>query len=362
MVNLRVLKLLFVLVAVAGFVLSILSFSMASESVAQLSGPSLLLLGGKDCNNVKKGTAYLDNCEACVGGNTGDTACTQDCNNDWGGTASIDNCNSCVGGNTGDTACTQDCNNDWGGTASIDNCNSCVGGNTGELACTQDCNGDWGGTAYLDSCLTCVGGNTGQTSNLNCVASAGRIWMDRNLGATQVATSHDDETAYGGLYQWGRGSDGHEDRNSSVVYIGVTSDTPGHVNFIVPQAGTCSDWRTPQKDTLWQGVDGINNPCPAGFRLPTETEWQAEKASWDGINPADISALPIKLVAAGVRFSTAPPSVQYEGVNGYYWTSTVSILHDNCESAVSFRTSNKGVSSSEDWYRSPGLSVRCIKD
>ena len=37
------------------------------------------------------------------------------------------------------------------------------------------------------------------------------------------------------------------------------------------------DWRTPQNNNLWQGVSGTNNPCPAGFRLPTETELETEK-------------------------------------------------------------------------------------
>jgi len=87
--------------------------------------------------------------------------CIQDCHGDWGGTAFIDSCSTCVGGNTGLQPCTQDCHGDWGGTAFIDSCNACVGGNTGLQPCTQDCHGDWGGTAYLDSCGICVGGYTG---------------------------------------------------------------------------------------------------------------------------------------------------------------------------------------------------------
>ncbi|MCB8930153.1 MAG: hypothetical protein H6535_03555 [Bacteroidia bacterium] len=62
---------------------------------------------------------------------------------------------------TQDSLHAQDCNGVWGGTAFIDSCNTCVGGNTGLTACTQDCNGVWGGTAFIDSCNTCVGGNTG---------------------------------------------------------------------------------------------------------------------------------------------------------------------------------------------------------
>ena len=40
--------------------------------------------------------------------------------------------------------------------------------------------------------------------------TTGRVWMDRNLGATQVATSSTDEAGYGDLYQWGRRKDGHQ--------------------------------------------------------------------------------------------------------------------------------------------------------
>ncbi|MEZ4805974.1 MAG: hypothetical protein R2815_00675 [Flavobacteriales bacterium] len=61
-------------------------------------------------------------------------------------------------------ACVADCNGDFGGTAFLDNCGTCVGGNTGEVACTADCNGDFGGTAFLDNCGTCVGGNTGEVA------------------------------------------------------------------------------------------------------------------------------------------------------------------------------------------------------
>ncbi|VVM21411.1 hypothetical protein BSPWISOXPB_2895 [uncultured Gammaproteobacteria bacterium] len=31
----------------------------------------------------------------------------------------------------------------------------------------------------------------------------GKIWLDRNLGATQAATSRTDSASYGDLYQWG---------------------------------------------------------------------------------------------------------------------------------------------------------------
>lgn len=73
------------------------------------------IAGIPDCNNVIDGTASVDNCGVCTGGNTGKTAnssCTKDCNNVWKGTASIDNCTVCSGGTTGiipNSTCPQPC-------------------------------------------------------------------------------------------------------------------------------------------------------------------------------------------------------------------------------------------------------------
>ena len=58
-----------------------------------------------DCNGVPGGTAKLDDCNICTGGNTGKTPCVKDCNGELNGTATLDNCDRCVGGNTGKTAC-----------------------------------------------------------------------------------------------------------------------------------------------------------------------------------------------------------------------------------------------------------------
>jgi hypothetical protein len=50
------------------------------------------------------------------------------------------------------------------------------------------------------------------------VSKTGRIWMDKNLGAKRVATSPSDSLAFGFYYQWGRGSDGHQERLSTPYY------------------------------------------------------------------------------------------------------------------------------------------------
>ena len=109
--------------------------------------------------------------------------------------------------------------------------------------------------------------------------ATGKTWMDRNLGASQAATSSTDALAYGDLYQWGRFSDGHQCRVSEITSTNSATDTPGHDDFILESVSPF-DWRVPQNDNLWQGVGGVNNPCPMGYRLPTEAELNAERLSW----------------------------------------------------------------------------------
>lgn len=66
------------------------------------------------------------------------------------------------------SGCETDCNGVIGGIAYIDNCNTCVDGNTGNEACTQDCEGNWGGTAYEDDCGVCISATNG---NQECSGS-----------------------------------------------------------------------------------------------------------------------------------------------------------------------------------------------
>jgi len=182
----------------------------------------------------------------------------------------------------------------------------------------------------------------------------GKVWMDRNLGASQVATSSTDTAAYGDLYQWGRGKDGHEIRTSDTTSILSNSDNPGHGYFII-NANSPFDWRNQQNDNLWQGVNGINNPCPAGYRLPTEAEWDAERASWSTNNAEGAFSSPLKLPMAGLRDFTSGVFAQV-GSNGRYWSSTI----DGGRTRYLFFF--WAATNLSTFQRAQGLSIRCIKD
>lgn len=181
----------------------------------------------------------------------------------------------------------------------------------------------------------------------------GRVWMDRNLGASRVATSATDVASFGDLYQWGRGEDGHQKRTSSTTTIKSSADIPTSGNFITVSSGL-ADWRNPANDNLWQGLNGANNPCPERFRLPTAAEWNLESESWSAVTINGAFASKLKLPQAGSRDQFGNIS----SFDGFYWTSTIG---GGASQSYAFRVSmNSGSSGNEGKYRVIGASVRCI--
>jgi hypothetical protein len=180
--------------------------------------------------------------------------------------------------------------------------------------------------------------------------TTGRNWLDRNLGAANTPIAFDDWANYGDLFQWGRRADGHQliTRTNSDVTVDasgfpvspygasvigtpfpwdpnpvnnpgwINSDIPPHPNFILVSTGYMEnapyDWRKPQNDNLWQGVNGINNPCPSGWRIPTRDEFAAESITdvTDGYNKLKFT----------YTHSRTCNSNFIASVIGRYWSST----------------------------------------
>ena len=199
----------------------------------------------------------------------------------------------------------------------------------------------WNGFTYKVVVQDYGGGNT-------------LAWLDRNLGASQVAASSTDSDSYGDLYQWGRLTDGHQIRTSGTTGTLSTTDEPGHSDFILSTA-TPYDWRNPQNGNLWQGENGTNNPAPPGWRLPTDPEWDTERQSWGSNNRVGAFGSPLKLPWPGNR-TRSDGSINNVGVNGFYWSSTV----DGSNAQFLYFRDNNALMLSGN--RANGYAVRCVRD
>ncbi len=194
------------------------------------------------------------------------------------------------------------------------------------------------------------------------VSVTGKTWMNKNLGASRVATSATDFLAYGDYYQWGRRTDGHEkmffSASNGYPLTGTTAtqagtDVPSHGLFITNSL----DWRNPRNDNLWQGVNGFNNPCPAGFKVPTQAEFQAELTAYSiNTNNNAFGPNPFKFPLAGYIVGTTRGLTNIGNI-AYYWTSTISGTAGNSMYFVISASVN-----ASNFPRSNALPIRCIKN
>lgn len=205
------------------------------------------------------------------------------------------------------------------------------------------CNG-----ADADISALCLLNTVYQTITL---PESNTTWLDRNLGADSPAGAGD-------YYQWGRGSDGHEDLNSTVVNGTIATITPNDSNFYSNLPDWSSDdpdgitrevlWSTPYDSTL-----NTNQVCPCGYIVPTQNDLL-------NLSPTDrgILALP----NAGYRLYTGTVFTNM-GWTGY-WTSEDATSAEYNEPGwakiVVTNTTNSDFGSGYSTY-SMGHQIRCIK-
>lgn len=215
------------------------------------------------------------------------------------------------------------------------------------------------------------------------------VWASVNCGY------HKKDFKYGKLYQWGRkygqGYNGVlNDMNSE--YLGHYSDTSvpeiyqGPVTLLEGQSPDNADvfyaaapefnndWVYQQNGRLWNAGTEDNpvkteyDPCPAGWRVPTYSEyrellgfynaWYGEN-EFNGYQFIDLSYISsnIELLAAG-NLERGDGQSYNRGSHGCYWTSA----GDDHYSYNLYFLQNYCALCYDYFGRADGYSVRCVKD
>jgi len=200
--------------------------------------------------------------------------------------------------------------------------------------------------------------------------STGRIWLDRNLGATRTCTTVDDENCYGDLYQWGRDSSGHEKRNSQTTETRANSITSTSSNFITIETSPdptveSYDWVSSGVDDSgearranWSKTDGTS-VCPLGFRVPTANELIEEVLNDGGVANRDDGFTHFLKLPAGGKRDYHQGAFATVGSRTYLWASDIG---DGEYRAQNLQLTDITALWIDNVRRASSGSIRCITD
>jgi hypothetical protein len=217
--------------------------------------------------------------------------------------------------------------------------------------------------------------------------------MDRNLGA--LNNSVNDINAFGMFYQWGRKD---PFPGASAVASGTTTDITLYdgsgnqlaSNYITKKATATGasgmiqtsvqnpvvfyggnsnnsyDWYSStggtRNDNLWGSAKTVYDPCPAGWKIPTNGPGSAspwynlgESPDSDG-NILAANGYSSFYPSSGMRYCS-DGSLVVVGTQGRYWSSSPS-----GNFAYYMYESGSSVQPSTNFYRGSGFSVRCVKE
>ena len=181
----------------------------------------------------------------------------------------------------------------------------------------------------------------------------GRVWLDRNLGATRVANSWVDTDSYGWYYQWGRRTDGHQIPTSGTQVSLATDYANAGSNFIITGSTYPRDWLNVRNNNLWNTLN--NEDFPSGYRLPTQQELIDEKNTWPSSASSRSWESVLKIPYAGFRDNT-DGLLKNLGSSVNLWSKTTS-----GDYAITLFNSSNTLAVDTN-FRGSGASVRLIKE
>ncbi len=196
-------------------------------------------------------------------------------------------------------------------------------------------------------------------------AADGNVWLQQNLGSTQVAGTMTDELSYGGYYQWGRWTDGHEKSTSGTAGV-PTPNNPSGITAPIPTffTGQPEWWASFASTDTWSAnsITEVSDneacdPCKAignGWQLPSEQDWTTLQNTENINNPSSAFASHLRLPANGYR-SGSNGNFTFKDQRGYYWSSTTSSI-----GAKYFYVGTTIGNPSAGAPRSQGHAIRCI--
>ena len=292
----------------------------------------------KDCAGVEGGTAMLD----CFG------VCD--------GIAAVDNCEQCVGGTTGEVACTQDCADIWGGN-NICGCTDTTAINYNPEATTND------GSCYHDV-VTDIDGNEYQA-----VQIGEQLWMKENLKVTHYNNGDEIPTGYNNS-EWENLSTGayaiyNDDLSNAEIYNNLYNwYAVDDSRNIAPEG-----WHVPDDDDFKQleiylgmsqaeadtfGYRGTNEGGKLKESGHEHWEYYSDETTEGATNESGFTALPGSYRHPGGGYYSI-------GSSGYFWSSTGLGSGDIAAYARKLFYEGSGIYMAGHMINS-GYSVRCVKD
>lgn len=258
-------------------------------------------------------------------------------------------------------------------------------------------------TTQVKDCACCGAYGFVSTAD-NQPSTNAKTWltfMCHNLGANTslnpfVYVSTSDTTnndIKGYIYQWGRQTDGHESRSSaltaSVLATNNAATLPVGVIGKFINSSSSVDWRSGGGNLTRWGAGPTstnmsvpktaNDPCPAGYKVPSHLQWgsifrggtsgftapsTATANTWTWTGNGYMVGNQLYLPGGGMRSGAngafnIPPGI---GAGGGYWSSSTYTVSAGGEGAYALRFSSATILHPAQTSIIHGASVRCIAE